>query len=390
MLVITDRLVSLFCKGNISVWKKAEIFFFIGKRMSFKKLNPNRIVFLRLIIHIFFVAELVLALATVSCTTTNETEQQTFTPVWYTVEGLEEVYPLSLYIREIGSGKTRQDAENNAVSYISRYLETETSYSSESILSAVTTDDDTTITETTDIRTLITSNIKLFGIQYSDNFYNKKEKEYYVVAYIDREKAWNQYEPELRVEKDKFMAYYTKAQKESDAFHRIRMLNDALDAGKGFNEKLAFANTLSKRLTDKNFASDVKTLATLSSMIKQELLSNPIFISVDDDFNGIIAGAVREVFVQKSFAVTADKSNATYIAQINVNYNRDFNGNRVVLNPFMSLSLVGNSGSIYTTGVESPRVVAPNEQAAKKIAANDLSVEIEKKLPDDLKNSLGL
>lgn len=350
----------------------------------------------------FFLAGIAVLIATVGCATTDRAaqpaknaEQKESTiltyPDWYSdEEGLEEVYPSSAYIREVGSGSTKQAAENNAVSYISRFLETEASYSSVSSLSATTTDGGTAIVETTDINTIITSGIKLFGIQYSDSFYNEKEKEYYVVAYIDREKAWNQYEPELRMEKENFMAYYTKAEKESDTFHKIKMMNEALDASKEFKEKLVFANILSKRLTEKNFGSDIKTLSNIPSMIKQELLTNPIFISVDDDFNGIIEGAVREVFTQKDFSVTADVSSASYIAQVCVEYNRDFNGNRVVLNPFMSLSLVGNSGSIYTTGVESPRVVAPNEQAAKKTAVKDLSEEIGKELPDDIKNSLGL
>ncbi|MCR4714764.1 MAG: LPP20 family lipoprotein [Treponemataceae bacterium] len=343
-------------------------------------------------IRLIFVLTLAIVLmsAVMGCATSKEI----IYPAWYTEDGLEEEFPSASYVREIGTGKTKQDAENDAISYISRRFETEVSSSYTSNMSANSTDGSTSVIESINVTNTTFSNMKLFGIEYNEGFYNKKEDKYYVVAYIDINNAWKQHEPSLRMERDKFMAYYEAAEKEKEAVYRIKLLNNALASSVGFTEKLEklhpYEKVLFKRITDKNFGSDIKTISAIPSMIENELLTNPVFIAVDDDCNGIIEDAVREIFTQKGFSVIANKANAAYVANVNVSYNPNPDNSRVALNPSMTLSLDGKAGSIYTIGVECSRVVAPTEQAAKKTAAKDLSAEIKEKLPDGIKNSLDI
>lgn len=311
-------------------------------------------------------------------------------PAWYTDDGLEENYPSAKFIRERGSGKTKQDAENDAVSYISRYFETEASISSISTVNAVSTDEKTTITETLNIQQAISSNMKLFGIKFSDRYYNKKEKTWYVVAYIDINDAWNRYEPEISMERDEFMAYYEEALNELEPIKKIQLLTDALKEGQNFNEKLSFANALSKKLTKKSFGNDIQTLSNLPSLIKKTQMDNPVYISVNDDYIGLIQSSVRKVFNQKGFIVTTTQSVSAYVAQIQVLYNRADDGNYVVLYPFLTLSITGKNGSLYAFNAESERCVAPTEQAAKKVAAENLISEIEENLAKDMLNVLGI
>ena len=178
-------------------------------------------------------------------------------PAWYTDDGLEENYPSAKFIRERGSGKTKQDAENDAVSYISRYFETEASISSISTVNAVSTDEKTTITETLNIQQAISSNMKLFGIKFSDRYYNKKEKTWYVVAYIDINDAWNRYEPEISMERDEFMAYYEEALNELEPIKKIQLLTDALKEVrilmKNFLLQMPYQKNLQKNLLGTTF-----------------------------------------------------------------------------------------------------------------------------------------
>lgn len=149
-------------------------------------------------------------------------------PDWFTEEGLDELYPSEKYIREKGEGSTKQAAENDAVSYIARYFETEAKVSSVSEINAVQANGETDITEKTNIRNEISSNIKLFGVKFTEAFYLKKQKTYYVVAYIDKEDAWNRYESEVESERDSFISYYENAMGEENPIDKIKLLNDAI------------------------------------------------------------------------------------------------------------------------------------------------------------------
>ena len=311
-------------------------------------------------------------------------------PDWYSDEGLEELYPSATYIRERGDGPTKEAAENNAVSYISRYFETHVDYSSLSEMSAFQSEDDSQVFEKTQVSTLVSSNMNLFGVKYTEPFYLKKSKTYYVVAYIDKKEAWQKYETEVTNEKDIFLAYYQNAIAQDDPINKIKLLEDARTAGKDFREKLAFANLLSEKLTKKTFGQDEQLLSSIPSLIKKEQIANPIYIEVNDDNSGVIAAAIRKAFSNLEFVVTGNSSNAACIAKVEVNYNQASGTSKIVYNPYMTLSLNGKAGSIYAFSTESEKVVAPNEAAAKKIAASDLAESINQKLESDIKTTLAL
>lgn len=322
--------------------------------------------------------------------TTNAFAKAPAYPAWYTNDGLEEEYPSTKYIREMGSGKTKLDAENDAVAYISRYFQTNVSVNAVSRTTGITTNGETSMIQEMEITNEISSNMQLFGIKYSDCYYNKKERTYYIVAYIDINDAWNRYEPELTLKRNEFMAYYEAAQVEQEPVVKIKLLNDARIAAQAFEDKLSFANALSKKLTEKNFGSDIKTLSNLPSLIKRLMVENPVYIKINDDYSGTIEAAIRNVLTQKGFSVTATKDKASYIADIQVDYNKADGTSRITLYPALYFSLEGKNASVFTFNGESERVVAPNENSAKKIASENLANNINENLSRELEITLGL
>ncbi len=311
-------------------------------------------------------------------------------PLWFTDEGLEEIFPQSQYIREHGEGKTKHAAENDAVSYIARYFETEVSVSSVTSINAVQSNKQTKITETTDIQNAINSNIKLFAIKYTESFYEKKAKTYHVVAYIDRKDAWNQYASTIQVSRDEFIDFYERAKNSEDAIQRIRLYTSALDSGNSFNEKLTFANAISEKLTKQKYAQDRQILSALPSIIRDEQISNAVYIQINHDFSGIVENALRAALTDVGFALTKTRTQAAYIADVDVNYNSSQNGTSFVMNPELRFSLEGKKGSVYTFNTETERVLAPSVESAEKLSAKDLAQKIQETLAPDMKNSLGL
>ncbi len=311
-------------------------------------------------------------------------------PVWYDEKGLEEAFPSVLYIREKGEGADKQSAENDAVYYISLFFETEAAGSYVSELKAIQSIDTSEVIETTDIRKEISSNTKLFGIEFTEPFYHKKEKKWYSVAYINRKEAWNRYEIEVSAERDRFLSYYESAISEKESFNRIKLLKESLRSGDVFTKKYTFANILSKNLTQESFGKDIKLLASIPSLIKKEQLSNPLYINVNNDDAGVIETAVRNSFTNLGFVINNSKENAAYIIKADINLNKSTGTNMIVLNPYITLSVLGKNGFLYVYSAKTEKVVAPTENTAKKIAAKDIAENLNETLENDLKNEFGL
>ena len=309
-------------------------------------------------------------------------------PDW--VQNYRTIYPDSEYLAQRGSGKKAEEAKTDALAQIAGYLQTTVDANLTTRFEA-STENEKASEKTSIVNEInVSSNISLFGLEYTEPYYRKSEKKWYCLAYINREKAWNLYEAEVTKEKNVFLSFYNRAMRENEPIKRIKLLGDTLAAGDAFSQKLLFANILSKSLTQNAFGDDEDLLSSIPSQIKQIQFSNPVFIKVNDDNAGVIEAAVRKAFSNLGFITTTDAKNAGYTAKADVNYNKAAGTNMVVLNPFMILSLTGKNGSIYAFNAESERVVAPNDAAAKKIAAKNLAENINQKLESDVKKSFGL
>ena len=309
-------------------------------------------------------------------------------PDW--VQNYRTVYPDSEYLAQRGSGKKGEQAKTDALAQLASYMQTSVNANFSTRYEA--TEEDEKVSEKTSIvnEINVSSNIALFGVEFTEPYYSKSEKKWYCLAYINRENAWNLYEAEVSKEKNIFLSFYNKAMQENEPVKRIKLLSDTLEAGDDFSNKLLLANILSKKLTRNAFGDEEELLSSIPSQIKQIQLANPVFIKVNEDNAGVIEAAVRKAFSNLGFITTTDAKNAGYTAKADINYNKAAGTNMVVLNPFMTLSLSGKNGSIYAFNAESERVVAPNDAAAKKIAAKNIAEKINQNLEDDVKKSLGL
>lgn len=309
-------------------------------------------------------------------------------PDW--VQNYRTLYPDSEYLVQRGSGKKAEEAKTDALAQLAYYMQTSVDANLTTRFEASV--DDKKASEKTNIvnEINVSSNLPLFGVEYTDPYQNKKEKKWYCLAYINREYAWSIYEAEVSKEKNVFLSIYNRAIQENEPVKKIKLLGDALVAGDAFSKKLLLANILSKALTQSAFGKEEELLSSIPGQVKQIQLSNPVYIIVNDDNAGVIEASVRKAFSNLGFLTTIEVKNAGYTAKADVNYNKAAGTNMVVLNPFMTLSLIGKSGSIYAFNAESERVVAPNDAAAKKIAAKNIAEKINQTLEIDVKKNLGL
>ena len=312
-------------------------------------------------------------------------------PLWTSYDTIEQAYPNSDFIARIGYSPNKLEAAALAESELGSYF----SHSVHSIVQGTQTITDSgaanaNVSRKIDYDVTVESLLNLFDVRKTPAWYDSSKRQYVCCAYINRADAWKIYEQTARDARDNFRSFYDNAQKQKEPINRIKLLKAAQTAGDAFKEKLNFANMLSENLTKKTFGMDEQLLSVLPSMIKKEQDSNSVFVKVNDDNAGVIESAIKNSLANLGFVVTGKQKDASYVAKAEVNFNKASGTKMIVLNPFANVSLEGKNGGAYAVVIKTERVVAPNEQAAKRLAAQDLADEINAKLEADIKSKLGL
>lgn len=246
-------------------------------------------------------------------------------PEW--VVHYRRVYPDSQYIAQRGGGESAEDARNDALSALARYVnlrvessvKTARSTEIQSLNSgdasvAVSYEKSETSQETT-----VTSDIELPGVEMTEPYYYEAAGSWYCVAYLNRARAYLHLQPEIEDAQSVFMSFIGRAKKEKDAALRRSLYKKAWDAGGDFLSKLAFARLLSDS-ADEDFAEGRETLFGIPALMNGEAEKLAVAIFVDGDSRNIISGAVGEAFSAAGFLVTSD-GGENYEAHVSVSAN---------------------------------------------------------------------
>jgi hypothetical protein len=152
-----------------------------------------------------------------SCATVNKPE----VPGW--VLDMHKIYPNEQYVAQRGYGFDHQSAQVSALEGISRYFSTHI----ESEMRELITVTDTGSSSILKDETFIQSQTNLFAVNYTKTWYNKSSGQWEIVAYINRNEAWELYEPELKRKNDAFRAMYDEAERKNEPFQKILFYSNA-------------------------------------------------------------------------------------------------------------------------------------------------------------------
>ena len=318
-----------------------------------------------------------------SCTTTRNSQ-----PEW--VDNYRVLFPESDYIVQRGSGNHADEAKNKAIQAIAEYMNTQVQ--SRRVLNLKTTQIDDNITEEKQIENqiIVTSDIELLGLEYTESWKEPKTKIWYCVAYIHRETAWNLYEPQIRLKKNDFYAFYNKAQEEKEPFFRIRYYSEAKKSGKIFIDSLSYAQLFSEKLTNIKYRKDLEILSTINMLQEQTRQGCPIYILVQGDVSDIVYSSANEVLSDCGLIITKKQNQAVYEADVKIEYNQKMMNGMIVMSPSVMLLLNGGNGSVFSFSTSTNRVNGLNENIVRTKACEEIAKIIEEKLLWDLNTSFGV
>lgn len=320
----------------------------------------------------------------ISCASTLETSA---VPDW--VADYHAVYLSEEYLLGAGESATKDGSRIEAAASFSRFLKTEIQTQTLAENNAFSDGSSTTIQRTLSTETNLKSSVTISNIEYTEPFYFKKRNVWYCVAYLEREKAWEQYKPTVEKTKTEFYSFYKKACDESDSFIKCALLRKSVKAGEDFLEKLDFARILNAK-KEAVYSDDRKTVSEIPVLIVAEKEKCTVCLSVTGDWGSIISSSLSQTLAKNGFKIAKSRSEANYTANAVIETNAS-GSEPISVNPVLDLKIESSAGkTLYAVQVKSEKkTLAYTLENAQKKAYPILAEESEKVISAGLTETIG-
>lgn len=308
-------------------------------------------------------------------------------PDWF--KDYRAVYPDSKYIAQRGKGESAETAKTDAVAQIAWYFKTSVNASLKTSVQSVTNGE--SVSETASIANDIdlTSQVDLFAVECADPYYFKKDKKWHCVAYIEREKAWEQFKPTVENARTEFFLIYKKAAAEMDSLEKCAMYGKSWKSGKIFLEKLEYARILDSK-KEAAYSDDRKTVSEIPALVAVELEKCSVCLLVSGDWGSIIATSLARALSKSGFKLVKNSGSANYIARAAVEPNAS-GADPISVMPSLDLKIEGKSkkAALAFQFKSAKKSVAYTLENAQKKSYPVFADEIEKALSAELDEFFG-
>lgn len=332
---------------------------------------------------------LLLFFFTINCYSANKKDIPSWVfPNW------ETEFNDDVYLRQRASipGKNTEEmalrVKTEALAQIARYISS--SVNANIKTSLLSLDNSGSIDEISIVQNevAVNSEVELFGVEYTEPYYLKSEKRWYCVAYINRDKAWEQYSPKIESEKEVFYGFLRQAQSENEPLLAISYYKEALRSAEKYLTVLEYGRLIHPAKEKKLYSQDRKEISKIPSTISMLLKSISVSLDITGDYSNIVETAIENAF--KTAGLTVSKK-GSYIAEVLVESNV-FGENPLVVFPSIDLKLNGVTGeTVYSYKNRlSNRTTAYTLESAQKKSYPFLAEDIEKTMPEELKQLLGI
>lgn len=288
-------------------------------------------------------------------------------PDWF--NNVNGVYPESKYIAESASGATEVEAKYAAVKLIAGNLASSVQ----------------AIPESVDV----SSEVILCGVDFSESYFVKKEKKYYCVAYLDREKIWACYKPEIKKACDDFMAVYKMGERNMarNSFIAAKYLTIARSKADVFIARILIGKLFSPE-AEKMHEMEQRKANDLDATVKSVFANSVLSIDAKNDVNSIVSAKVKEVFVSCGYTVSGPKT-AQFTLSIEVKDNYEKSGNGCFVSPEVTVSVLNKKGdAVYSYFVSGEKTKGDTRQKTLASALGPVAEKIGSELKDHFMNSV--
>ena len=340
--------------------------------------SPRFCNFLPILLSSLFVSFLLISCAS--------TPQNNDVPEW--VLDCHAAFPSDTYLSAGGESATKEGSRTEAAPSLARFLKTEIETQTHAASLMNSEDNSTNIRRTLATETNLSSSVSLSNLEYTEPYYSKKQKTWYCVAYIEREKAWEQYKPGVEKAKNEFYSFYKNACGESDPFTKCAVMGKSLKSGEDFLEKLDFARILHPK-KEAAYEKDRKTVSEIPALIASEKEKCTLYLAVTGDYGNIISSSVSLVLSKSGFKITKSQKEANYTANVFVETNAN-ETEPISMCPSLDFKIESKAGkTVYAVQVKSEKkTLAYTLENAQKKAYPILAEESKKIITMELEEKI--
>jgi hypothetical protein len=327
--------------------------------------------------NIFYIV-IATALLLSSCATTGTQSVTTTPPVWAS-QGIDAVYPQAQFIAQEGRGAAREDAEANAAANIARFLQSQIETTSGYTQSATQVNGKTTETLKTTNEAYVKSQLSLFGIRYADDtFYDRPQKLWRTVAYINRAEAWLIYEPQFKRQAQSFMNMFNAAEKETGAFKKTLRYISAQNYAQSpqFTDANFFGQLLYPAKMNSEFADVRAALGEIPEALDSAKRAASVYIDCKSDDEGLLNDAFSAAFAAQGYPVAKSRAGAAAVCAVAVDEGRTQNDVGVFYRAKLQAVITENGVSLFTFDEQGGKEAAVTPSVAKRRAYQDLANKI--------------
>ena len=240
-------------------------------------------------------------------------------PIW--MSDLELDFPKDKYIARLGSGNSPDNVRANAVGQIASF------FNSEVVVKTTATsnlaNDGENVVKNQEINQKVdsVSDMTLTAIEYSLPYYNKKNKTYYVVAYINKKLGWQYIEPKIIQLKTMYDSFIELSK---NAEHPVLQYKYLVKAKYTSEELIStfYTGILFDSSKKKAYRDLVTEIGQSKELEMLNSLSIPVYVTSHGDCGDLITVKVTEAFKELGFLPCNElKSNIKTILKIEINSN---------------------------------------------------------------------
>ena len=289
------------------------------------------------------------------------------------------VYDDETYLCAAGEGSTKEQAKINAAAEISRRLKTKITSTSKIETLITDTDGKTSVKETHTSTNLVQTEFEFTDLSYSEFF--QSGKTFYVTAYIERKKAWEQYNVKVQLLRETFLGLCEQAEK-TDPLSSLTYLAKAEFFVPELTEKINLLYAISPALTDKEYALCKKKIAGLEKSKTDAKKASVVFVeAVEGDYSSIIYTQITASLKQAGLTPVSS-GEAAYTAKVSLNLNKTQEGPQddAVFTALPSIKIEilfgGKTAAAFSTAVQE-KTLAFTEEKLKRESLKKLAQKIE-------------
>lgn len=243
-------------------------------------------------------------------------------PKW--ILDLEKVFPSEKFIRAIGEGSSITLAKSFALSELSSFFEQTIQtkiYATKKI-----TQNNFVIEEFSNIQQdfLSSTNTEIYQVEYSDIYFNKKNKRYYVCAYINKENLWNFILKKIDSNILNSNIILEEIKNQREPLRKVFYYNEINNCYVEFNKLYQIALCIYPNRCDK-FSEKIKMINEEIISLKSLINKITIKLKTTGDKEKFIESKVLQLLSKNGFAISSQKG--MYQLNVEIDWNEtEFNG----------------------------------------------------------------